>query len=66
MRIVQEIEGAIEQLPRSEMGKLANWLPSKFAVKWDNQIEEEINAGRLDHLARQAITEFREGVRRKD
>jgi hypothetical protein len=61
MSTVQEIESAIEQLPRTEMGKLANWLSSRFAAEWDSQIEEDIKAGRLDHLARQALVEFREG-----
>ena len=61
MSTVQGIESAIEQLPRNEMGKLANWLSSRFSAEWDNEIEEDIKAGHLDHLARQAIAEFREG-----
>jgi hypothetical protein len=58
---IEEIEVAIEQLPRDELLKLADWLSSKFENEWDKQIQEDIGAGRLDHLAREALTEFHAG-----
>ncbi len=61
MSTVQEIESAIEQLPRAEMFRLADWISSKFADEWDREIEEDIKDGRLDHLAQQAVAEFRAG-----
>jgi hypothetical protein len=61
MSTIQEIEVAIEQLPRDELFKLANWISSKFADEWDKQIQEDIKAGRLDHLAQNALSEFHAG-----
>ncbi len=61
MSTVQEIATAIEQLPRNELFKLADWISSKFGDEWDREIEEDIKAGRLDNLAQMALAEFREG-----
>ncbi len=61
MSTIEEIEVAIDQLPRDELLKLANWISSKFANEWDKQIQEDIEAGRLDHAAREALSEFRAG-----
>ena len=61
MSTVQEIERAIEQLPREEAFRLADWISSRISAEWDNEIEEDIKAGRLDDLARQAVSEFRVG-----
>jgi hypothetical protein len=61
MSTVQEIEAAIEQLPRNDLFKLTDWISSKFSDAWDNEIEEDIKAGRLDHLAQAALSEFRAG-----
>ena len=61
MSTVQEIEAAIEQLPREEKFIIADWISSKLSQEWDNEIEEDISAGRLNSLAHQAIAEFRSG-----
>ena len=57
MSTIEEIEVAIEQLPRDQLFKLANWISSKFADEWDKQIQEDIEAGRLDQLAQDALSE---------
>ncbi len=61
MSTVQEIEAAIERLPRSELFKLTGWISAKFSDAWDKEIEEDIKAGRLDQLAQEALSEFRAG-----
>lgn len=61
MSTVQEIERAIEQLPRKEAYRLADWISSRFSKEWDNEIEEDIKGGLLDHLAQEAVSEFRAG-----
>jgi len=61
MSTVQEIEKAIERLPRNEFLELKEWLVSKFSDEWDRTIEEDIKAGRLDALAQEAIAEYRAG-----
>jgi hypothetical protein len=62
MRTVEEIEAAIEQLPRDQFFRLRDWMTSRFEDLWDEQIEEDIKAGRLDHLAQEALAEFRAGL----
>jgi len=61
MSTVQEIERAIEQLPREEAFLLADWISSRISKEWDQEIEEDIKAGRLDQLAQEAVSEYRAG-----
>lgn len=61
MSTVQEIERAIEQLPREEAFLLADWICSRISKEWDQEIEEDIKAGRLDQLAQEAVSEYRAG-----
>jgi hypothetical protein len=61
MSTVEEIETAIEKLPREEFFVLTGWLTEKFSQAWDAQIEEDFIGGKLDELARSAIEEHRAG-----
>jgi hypothetical protein len=47
---VQEIESAITQLPPAQVAELATWFEQFHAQLWDNQIEQDLRAGRLDSL----------------
>jgi len=47
---VQEIESAITQLPPAQVAELAAWFEQFHAQLWDNQIEQDLRAGRLDSL----------------
>ncbi|MEX1117699.1 MAG: hypothetical protein WEB60_02800 [Terrimicrobiaceae bacterium] len=61
MSTVQEIEQAIEKLPREDVLQLTDWLSSHFSDLWDRQIQEDIAAGLLDDLAAEAVAEHRAG-----
>jgi len=61
MSTVQEIEQAIEKLPREDLLQLTDWLSSRFSDAWDRQIEEDLLTGRFDALASEAIMEHRAG-----
>ena len=61
MRSVAEIQAEIERLPRAEQRKLAEWFAQVQADAWDAQIEEDVNAGRLDHLLAQAEADIAAG-----
>ena len=61
MSTVKEIETAIGELPRSEFFELITWMRGQFEDEWDRQIEEDVRAGRLDHLAREALAEYHGG-----
>jgi hypothetical protein len=47
---IQEIEQAIERLPRDEFFELVRHLRERHAGEWDRQIEEDAKNGRLDRL----------------
>ncbi|HEY3323469.1 MAG TPA: hypothetical protein VGP72_23650 [Planctomycetota bacterium] len=57
MSTVQEIESAIDRLPREELLQLVEWLKVRFEEAWDRQIEEDVKAGKFDDLAREALSE---------
>ena len=61
---VQEIERAITQLPPSELTELMTRLENHHHEKWDEQIEDDLNSGRLDDLIAQAETEYQAGKAR--
>lgn len=61
MSTVIEIQEAIAKLPELEQRALARWFAEMRADIWDKQIEEDIHAGRLDHLAEEALKEFADG-----
>ena len=58
---VQEIEKAITQLPTPELSQFAAWFEEYQADQWDQQIEADALAGRLDALGAQADQEFEAG-----
>ncbi len=51
---VKEIESAIAQLPPTKVAELAEWFEEFHAQLWDKQLEEDVKAGRLDSLLREA------------
>ncbi len=57
----EEIESAIAQLPASEVAKLAKWFEEFQARVWDQRLEQDAEAGRLDALMEQAEKDFEQG-----
>jgi hypothetical protein len=64
MSSVQEIEVAIEGLPRQDFLDLVDRLRNRHADEWDRQIEEDALTGRLDSLWDEARREIAEGKTR--
>jgi hypothetical protein len=58
---VQDIKRSIEQLPEDDFWKLSEWLIQRHADQWDQQIEEDIRAGKLNKFAEEALREHRIG-----
>ena len=58
---IKEIESAIAQLPPSELAELAKWFEQFQAQVWDEQLEQDVAAGRLDALLNQAEQDFEQG-----
>jgi hypothetical protein len=50
MKIVKEIQDAIEKLPEDDYVQLRQWFIESDWEKWDKQIEDDYNKGKLDFL----------------
>ena len=61
MSSVEKIEKAIETLPREQFYLLHRWVQRRFEDEWERQIEDDSLSGRLDHLAQEALSEYRAG-----
>ena len=59
---VEEIEAAIARLPSSELAELMTWLQEFHAKAWDEQIEDDLDAGRLDGLLSEVDREYESGL----
>jgi hypothetical protein len=58
---IQDLEAAVSSLPREELSAFHRWYEEFIADAWDRQIEEDIKAGRLDHLVAEADRDFEAG-----
>jgi hypothetical protein len=61
MSTVDEITAAIERLSASDVGRVRAWLAEYAERVWDEQIERDERAGRLDALIDHALEEHRAG-----
>ena len=61
MSTVEQIESAILKLSPQELSHLADWVLDLDEQHWDEQIERDVVAGKLDFLAQEALAEFEAG-----
>ncbi len=61
MSTVVEIESALRALPMQDARAVAHWLQEYLDQKWDQQMDADIAAGRLDKLAEQALDRYHAG-----
>lgn len=61
MSSLQEIEDAVEHLSTEELARFRRWFAEFDAAVWDRQLEADVQAGRLEQLAEEALRENREG-----
>lgn len=61
MSSVREIVEAIRSLKPSELKVLRAWFAQFDAEAWDREMEADVTAGRLDHLADEALNDLRDG-----
>jgi len=65
MVTAKSIEKAVEQLPPEELTKFRRWFAQFDADAWDEQIERDAAAGKLDALAEEAQADYRAGRARE-
>ena len=58
---VQELESEVTRLSKPDLAAFSQWFEEYMADSWDKQIERDISAGKLDHLANQADAHFDAG-----
>ncbi len=61
MTILQEIEIAVQKLPREKLAQFRRWFEEFDAQQWDAQLEKNVEAGKLDALADEAIEDLKKG-----
>ena len=60
----KEIASAITALPANEVAELVAWLKEHHQDIWDKQIEDDLEADRLDALLAEVEQEYRAGLAR--
>jgi hypothetical protein len=55
---VKEIQAAITELTSDDLANLVNWLDDYQAKLWDQQIDRDLEAGRLDAVLAEVDEEY--------
>jgi len=58
---VEEIQSAIVSLAPEEYARLREWFIERDGEQWDQQIEADAQAGKLDFLIAEAMAEKAQG-----
>ncbi len=58
---IEDIEKAVAKLPPDQLAEFRAWFEAFDAVRLDEKIERDAEAGKLDALADRAIEDFRTG-----
>jgi hypothetical protein len=61
MPTLEDIERAVSELPPEQLARFRAWFEEFEATRFDQRIERDAKAGRLDRLAEQALSDFRAG-----
>ncbi len=61
---IEDLENAVAKLPPDQLAKFRAWFEA-FDARFDEKMERDAKAGRLDRLAAQAIADVRQGRARE-
>ena len=65
MAKVEEILASIESLSKEEFAYLRDWFYERDWERWDRQIEQDSESGKLDFLVKEALVEKENGKLKK-
>lgn len=65
MSELEKLEERIQTLSPEELKKFREWFSEFDARAWDEQIEADSKAGRLDVLVSEGLAEYKAGKTRK-
>jgi phenylalanyl-tRNA synthetase beta subunit len=58
---IEALENQVSKLSPEELRAFRRWFVQFDAAQWDDQIEEDARAGKLDRLADEALAAHRRG-----
>ncbi|MDJ0592965.1 MAG: hypothetical protein QNJ72_23730 [Pleurocapsa sp. MO_226.B13] len=61
MSTIEKIEAAILELSSEEFEQLRQWFFDLDYQRWDKKLEQDVEDGKLEALAEEAIGEFKAG-----
>jgi hypothetical protein len=61
MTKIESLEKEVEQLSPQELRAFRRWFAEFDAELWDEEIERDVAAGKLDRLADAAVAEHKRG-----
>ena len=64
MTKLEDIEKAVAELAPREFDRFRTWFEEFQAQRFDQKIERDVQSGKLDRLADEALTEHRNAQRR--
>jgi hypothetical protein len=62
---VEDLEKAVAKLRSDDLARFRAWFEAFDAAQFDQKIEHDARAGKLDRLAEQAIADFKQGHARE-
>lgn len=62
---IEQLQMEIERLSAEDFARLRRWFADKDWEHWDQQLEQDITAGKLDFLLGEARTAKRQGTLRE-
>ena len=62
---IEELEQDIKQLSPEQLRQFRAWYEEFDSDAWDEQIEQDAQNGKLDDLAKQALTDHKDGKTKK-
>ena len=64
MNTPEQIITAMQSLPLEDFRKVADWVADRDQELWDEQLERDVTAGKLDGLNEKAREQHRRGLTR--
>ncbi len=58
---VEELESVVSGLSQAELARFSHWFEEFIADQWDRQIEQDMQAGRLDAALKRADDHYEAG-----
>jgi hypothetical protein len=62
---IEDLEKAVARLPPEQFAQFRTWFEAFDSARFDEKIERDAKAGKLDALADQALDDFRKGRARE-